>query len=136
MTCALGFAATPVLYAKVASGWFARRRGLALSLTFACSSIGIAFWSPYAIKLINLYGWRTAYATIGVTADAIIFLAGLLLLRDPPKVIATEGAGRLGPHPGAGRAQRHFLEDTGELRTHHGRARRRVGQPAGIPAAD
>ena len=93
VTCALGFAATPVLYAKVASGWFARRRGLALSLTFACSSIGIAFWSPYAIKLINLYGWRTAYATIGVTAGAIIFLAGLLLLRDPPKVIATEGAG-------------------------------------------
>ncbi len=85
LTCALGFATTPVLYAQFVSGWFARRRGLALSLAFAASSLGVVFWSPYAIKLINLYGWRAAYVTIGLTAGSIIFLSALFLLRNPPK---------------------------------------------------
>jgi MFS family permease len=94
LTCGLGFAATPVLYAQFASGWFARRRGLALSLVFASSSLGIMFWSPYAIKLINLYGWRAAYAMMGLTAGAIIFLSALLLLRNPPKMSSSDNAGQ------------------------------------------
>jgi predicted MFS family arabinose efflux permease len=51
------------------------------------------FWSPYAIKLINLYGWRAAYAMMGLTAGGIIFFSALLLLRDPPKVSLNDNAG-------------------------------------------
>lgn len=92
LTCALGFAATPVLYAQFMSGWFARRRGLALSLIFVFASLGVMFWSPYAIKLINLYGWRAGYAAIGITAGTIIFLSAIFLLRNPPKMSLNKNA--------------------------------------------
>jgi MFS family permease len=94
LTCGLGFAATPLLYAQLATGWFARRRGLALSLIFACSSLGVVFWSPVAIKLINLYGWRTAYTVIGLSAGTIIFVSALLLLRDPPRKTWIDSTGQ------------------------------------------
>ncbi|MDF2114151.1 MFS transporter [Roseiarcaceae bacterium H3SJ34-1] len=97
ITCGLGFAATPLLYAQLATGWFARRRGLALSLIFACSSLGVVFWSPFAIQLIGLYGWRTAYAVMGLCAGTIISLSALLLLRDPPR---SARAGSAGQAPG------------------------------------
>ncbi|MDH7795149.1 MULTISPECIES: MFS transporter [unclassified Beijerinckia] len=83
LVSALGFAATPVLYAQLATLWFARRRGLALSLIFACTSLGVAFWPPLAAKLIDLYGWRIAYMTLGTAAGSVILLSALFLLRDP-----------------------------------------------------
>lgn len=86
LLCALGFAATPVLHAQLAAGWFARRRGLALSLIFSCTSLGIAFWSTISAQAIEALGWRSAYAIIGVVAGTIMSLAALLLVRDPPVV--------------------------------------------------
>ena len=94
-TCALGFAAIPVIYAQVASTWFARRRGLALSLIFAATSIGVVFWSQYATFLLARLSFREAYLAIGATAGTIILSAGTLLLRDavvPTTVKSTESA--------------------------------------------
>lgn len=85
LTCGLGFAATPVAYAQLITGWFARRRGLALGLMFAGASLGVATWAPYAAWLIRQFGWRTAYVSIGLTAGSIIFLSAVFLLRNPPK---------------------------------------------------
>jgi len=85
LTCALGFAATPVIYAQLVSSWFEKRRGLALSLMFACTSLGVAFWSPYAAALLVRFGWRIAYAIIGLSAGALIFVAALFLIRDAPR---------------------------------------------------
>ena len=87
---ALGFAATPVLYVQLATRWFTRRRGLSLSLIFACTSLGVAFWPPFAAKLIDLYGWRTSYVILGTAAGAIILLCALFLLRDPSAVVPSE----------------------------------------------
>lgn len=84
LLCALGFAATPVLYVQLTTRWFARRRGLALSLILSCTSLGVAVWPPVAARLIAGHGWRTAYAAMGMTAGAIILLCALFLLRDPP----------------------------------------------------
>ncbi|HVR89838.1 MAG TPA: MFS transporter [Novosphingobium sp.] len=81
---ALGFAASPVLYAQLATRWFTRRRGLSLSLIFASASLGVAFWSPLAAKLIELYGWRAAYAGLGIMTGSVLLLCALFLLRDPP----------------------------------------------------
>jgi predicted MFS family arabinose efflux permease len=75
-----------VLYAQIATRWFTRRRGLSLSLIFACTSLGVAFWPPLAAKLIDIYGWRIAYVTLGTAAGSIILLSALFLLRDPPAV--------------------------------------------------
>ncbi|MBD3759315.1 MFS transporter [Rhizorhabdus sp.] len=80
----LYFVGTPVPYAKLLSGWFDRRRGLALSMMFASSSIGIAFWPPFAAFLIQRMGWRGAYVALGLTAASLILIAALFLLKDPP----------------------------------------------------
>jgi MFS family permease len=85
LTCALGFAATPVIYAQLVSSWFEKRRGLALSLMFACTSLGVAFWSPYTAALLLRFGWRVAYAMVGLSAGALIFTAALFLIRDAPR---------------------------------------------------
>ena len=89
LVSALGFAATPVLYAQLATRWFTRRRGISLSLIFACTSLGVAFWPLFAAKLIDLYSWRIAYVALGTAAGSIILLSALFLLRDPPPVSHT-----------------------------------------------
>ena len=80
----LGFAAIPIIYAQLVAGWFARRRGLALSLLFTATSIGIGVWSLYVSTLLPRVGWRHTYALVGLAAGTIILLAGVLLVRDPP----------------------------------------------------
>jgi MFS family permease len=87
LTCALGFAATPVIYAQLITGWFSKRRGVALSVMFGCSSLGVAFWSPYSAMLIVHFGWRLAYVIVGTTAGSIIFLSSVLLLADAPRSV-------------------------------------------------
>lgn len=81
----LYFAGSPVPHARLLSGWFDKRRGLALSTMFASGSIGIAIWPQYAALLIKDLGWRHAYVAMGLSAAALILLAGTLLLKDPRK---------------------------------------------------
>jgi MFS family permease len=80
----LSFAGSPVAYAHALTGWFDKRRGMALAAMFCCGALGIAAWPPYAAFLITHLGWRHAYAVVGASAGAVIFLAGLLFLRNPP----------------------------------------------------
>jgi OFA family oxalate/formate antiporter-like MFS transporter len=84
LACVLGFAATPVLYAYLVAGWFQKRRGLALSIMFACTSIGVAMWAPIAARVMAVSDWRTAYVVIGLAVGSVISLSGLLLIRNPP----------------------------------------------------
>jgi MFS family permease len=93
---ALGFAAIPILYAQLMSGWFTRRRGLALALVFSATSVGVAFWSIYASILLPAIGWRGTYAVFGLTSALIISGAGVLLIRDPPAFVSA-GLGKTLP---------------------------------------
>lgn len=90
LACVLGFAGTPVLYAQLVTGWFSRRRGLALSVMFGCSSLGVGSWSPIAAHLMHL-GWRDAYTIIGCAAGSIILLSSILLLRSAPRAAPQPG---------------------------------------------
>ena len=90
LACALGFAGTPVLYAHLVTGWFSRRRGLALSVMFGCSSLGVGSWSPIAASLMHL-GWRNAYAIIGLAAGSIILFSSVFLLRNSPRASPQPG---------------------------------------------
>lgn len=81
----LGFAGTPLPYARMLTGWFVKRRGLAISLMFCAAALGAAAWPPFAAFLIAKLGWRMAYVAMGCAAGGIIFLSGLLLLRDAPE---------------------------------------------------
>ena len=86
---ALGIAVSmhsSVGYAKVASQWFDRWRGLVLGLIVALGAgVGQTTMPIVSQWLISHYGWRTAYVGIAL----IILCGGLpliaLLVREPPR---------------------------------------------------
>lgn len=56
---------SPVPYGNVVSHWFDRRRGLALGLMMLGLGLGAMVMPLLAQRLITLFGWRIAYATVG-----------------------------------------------------------------------
>ena len=81
---ACGFALTPLPYAQIVSGWFDKRRGLALGLMLTMSGLGTALLPPLSSALITQFGWRNAYVFLGLIVFAIGTFAAFPLLRDPP----------------------------------------------------
>jgi MFS family permease len=74
----------PVPYGVVISHWFNRRRGLALGLSMMGIAIGSVVVPILAQRLINSFGWRTAFAMFG---GAVLLLPlpviAALLQNDP-----------------------------------------------------
>jgi MFS family permease len=91
-----GFGLSPLPPAHIVSGWFERRRGLALGLTLALSGVGTAVFPPISSKLIELVGWRHAYGVLGLAVLAVGVVSSLALLRDPPR----RGGGSVGDAAG------------------------------------
>jgi MFS family permease len=83
---ACGFALTPLPYAQIVSGWFDKRRGLALGLMLTMSGLGTALLPPLSSALIAQSGWRNAYVFLGLIVVAIGVFAAFALLRDPPQL--------------------------------------------------
>ena len=83
---ACGFALTPLPYAQIVSGWFNKRRGLALGLMLTMSGLGTALLPPFSSVLIAQFGWRNAYVFLGIIVCAIGAFAAIALLRDPPQL--------------------------------------------------
>jgi len=83
---ACGFALSPLPYAQIVSGWFDKRRGLALGLMLTMSGLGTALFPPLSSALIAQFGWRNAYALLGFIVFAIGAFAAFALLRDPPQL--------------------------------------------------
>jgi MFS family permease len=96
---ACGFALTPLPYAQIVSGWFDKRRGLALGLMLTMSGLGTAFLPPLSSALIAQFGWRDAYALLGLIVLMIGASAALALLRDPPQ-LTNRTLGRADNTPG------------------------------------
>lgn len=82
----LGAGTTPPAFVQAISGWFERRRGIALALLFVGVSIGIALLPPLAAALIANWGWRTAYAVLGGLALVVMY-STLFVLKDPPRLV-------------------------------------------------
>lgn len=83
---ACGFALTPLPYAQIVSGWFDKRRGLALGLMLTMSGLGTALLPPFSSALIAQFGWRNAYVFLGAIVFVIGTFAAIALLRDPPQL--------------------------------------------------
>ncbi|HYR95980.1 MAG TPA: MFS transporter [Candidatus Binatus sp.] len=64
--------------------WFVRRRGRALGVSTAGISAGGIVFAPLAQQLIARFGWRTAFAVLGVLAAAIVIPPVLLFMRRDP----------------------------------------------------
>ncbi len=71
----VGNGTTQLGYARVMSAWFDRERGRALAAVMAGSGVGSMVFPPIAQALISAYGWRVAYAVLGLT----ILLLGIPL---------------------------------------------------------
>jgi len=71
----VGNGSTQMGYSRAVSTWFIRRRGLAMSLVMAGSATGAIIFPPLAQALIDRYGWRSAYFSLG----AMTLILGLPL---------------------------------------------------------
>jgi predicted MFS family arabinose efflux permease len=71
----VGNGTTQLGYARVISAWFDRGRGRALSAVMAGVGLGSIVFPTFAQALISAYGWRMAYAVLGLT----ILLLGIPL---------------------------------------------------------
>jgi predicted MFS family arabinose efflux permease len=88
---AFGAGQAPLPYAKAISGWFDRRRGLALGIAMAGVGIGVAVIPQLAQRVIEIYGWRGAYVGVGIVTFLVAFPAVALFLREPGEPLDDAG---------------------------------------------
>ena len=84
----VGNGTTQLAYARVVSAWFDRRRGQALAAVMTGSGLGSMLFPPVAQALISDYGWRTAYAVLGVIVLLVAIPLATLFLREPDREIS------------------------------------------------
>jgi len=85
ITGVLGSGQGPLGYAKCVSAWFDDRRGLALGITMSGIGLGAALIPQYAQFLIGNFGWRAAYAGLGLLTLIVAFPAVFLFIREPAR---------------------------------------------------
>lgn len=66
--------------------WFVRRRGLMTGIAIAGIGFGEITLPPLITLLINAYGWRTAFAILGVAEFVVLVTLAQFLRRDPAQV--------------------------------------------------
>ena len=79
----LGMSAAYVPCTATAVKWVRRRRGLAVSITGAGASLGIAGMAPLIDALIAQVGWRQTYLLCGVVVIVVLNLLALGVVREP-----------------------------------------------------
>jgi MFS family permease len=96
----VGSGTASVPYFKVISGWFKKRRGLALGVTMAGTGTGTFFMPLWAHSLIATAGWRWAYVVIGAAVVAVTLpVVGLFLKECPENAGLLPDGANTAPHP-------------------------------------
>lgn len=80
----------PIAYAKAISAWFEARRGLALGVAMTGLGIGAALVPEITRVLIEDFGWRAAYAGLGIIAFAVSFPTVAIFIREPDNAVGNE----------------------------------------------
>ena len=94
----IGFLGSSIVFGPLiadASRWFLRRRGLAVSICASSNYLAGVVWPPVMQHAITAWGWRAAYAGIGVFCVVTMLPLMLLLRRRPPALVS----GRAGNLP-------------------------------------
>jgi predicted MFS family arabinose efflux permease len=81
-------------YLSVLPNWFDKRYGFSLGVAMIGVGLGQLAAPPYANALVAHFGWRMAYALIGLMVFAVTVPNALLLLRDSPSGRTIERAAR------------------------------------------
>jgi len=63
--------------------WFDRRRTMALGIAVAGIGVGTLVLAPLSTRLIDRYGWRTAYVILGVGGAVALALCSLAAAQPP-----------------------------------------------------
>lgn len=82
---AVSASTSPVSYGVVISHWFNRRRGLALGLMMLGLGLGAITVPLVANHLIEIFGWRVAYAIFGCAALLLSLPVVAIFLKEDPK---------------------------------------------------
>jgi len=85
LAASVGFG--PLAYGNVVSFWFDRRRGLALGLTMLGIGCGAMILPPFAQLLIAHFGWRSAYAILGLAVLLVPLPIVAAFLKEKPQVM-------------------------------------------------
>ena len=105
----VGVAAGAVFAPMIATvtGWFEKRRSLAVSLVSAGMGMGPMTISPFARWLLSSYDWRTAQLVIAILSLVLLVPAALLVRAAPASTANAPGAaGSADPGMTAGQALR------------------------------
>lgn len=86
---ALGTGAMYNIVVSTISRWFEKKRGTAIGVMGAGTSLGLMIMAPVSAWMIATLGWRGAYLLTGVIAWGLIVPAALLLKKDPEEIGAT-----------------------------------------------
>ena len=92
---------------NLASQWFDRKRGLALSLTMLGFSVSVAVHPPLAQWLTDALGWRMAWVVMGVATWLLLLPPVLLLVFDRPESLGLRPDGAARDTAAAHHATRH-----------------------------
>ncbi|HJQ17202.1 MAG TPA: MFS transporter [Allosphingosinicella sp.] len=92
-----GAACNPMPYSVAISGFFDKKRGLALGLVVAGAGAGATVGPRIAQYLLDEHGWRAGFAVIGLGAALIAVIGLAFLVRTPPGVVKSASVG--GPEP-------------------------------------
>jgi len=76
------------------SNWFIEKRGRAMGISQLGSRIGIAFLPLLVQHIIISYGWRTAWAVLGIIVFACSALPSLIFLKRRPEDVGLLPDGR------------------------------------------
>ena len=79
----LGVGIVYVPSVSVVQRWFVRQRGFASGLAVAGIGLGTLVMPPIATQLVSAFGWRWAYAVLGIAALAVMIPAALFIEQSP-----------------------------------------------------
>ncbi len=83
-----GLGTLPLSYSHVVISWFEQRRGLALGIALAGFGVGAALVPEVSRRMIDLYGWRSAYHLFAATIFLISLPLTVFVLREAPSTTA------------------------------------------------
>lgn len=97
----VGAGTTSIVYLRVLTRWFDRRRGRAIGLALSGNGLSAVFMPGLAQLLIDAVGWRSAYVLLGLMVIGITMPVVGLLLKESPRMLGVpipsdKQAGELG----------------------------------------
>jgi MFS family permease len=84
------------------SGWFTKRRGLAVGIAMAGVSLGAFVITPAGAYIMGGFGWRATYLFLAVVTFALAVPPVVFLMKDTPQEVGLLPEGVDGPVDAAG----------------------------------